>query len=98
MKNDYISEIYEKDKLVLHPYENFNDRGTYNRKLITKLLPNDYKLMFKRGVIHFQYKHLNYYFKPENEFHKQAVKNFYTLSDKVTDKHLIQRYKKLNLM
>ena len=34
MKNDYISEIYEKDKLVLHPYENFNDRGTYNRKLI----------------------------------------------------------------
>ena len=54
--------------------------------------------MFKRGVIHFQYKHLNYYFKPENEFHKQAVKNFYTLSDKVTDKHLIQRYKKLNLM
>ncbi len=36
MKNDYISEIYEKDKLVLHPYENFNDRGTYNRKLITK--------------------------------------------------------------
>ena len=36
MKNDYISEIYEKDKLVLHPYEDFNSRGTYNRKLITK--------------------------------------------------------------
>ena len=36
MKNDYISEIHEKDKLVLHPYENLKDRGTYNRKLIVK--------------------------------------------------------------
>ena len=38
MKNDYISEIFEKDKLVLHPYEDFNSRGTYNRKLITNLI------------------------------------------------------------
>ena len=36
MKNDYISEIHEKDKLVLHPYEDLKDRGTYNRKLIVK--------------------------------------------------------------
>jgi len=36
MKNDYISEIHEKDKLVLHPYEDLRDRGTYNRKLIVK--------------------------------------------------------------
>jgi len=36
MKNDYISEIHEKDKFVLHPYENLKDRGTYNRKLIVK--------------------------------------------------------------
>ena len=36
MKNDYISEIHEKDKLVLHPYENLKDRGTYKRKLIVK--------------------------------------------------------------
>jgi len=36
MKNDYISEIHEKDKLVLHPYEDLKDRGTYKRKLIIK--------------------------------------------------------------
>ncbi len=36
MKNDYISEIHEKDKFVLHPYEDLKDRGTYNRKLIVK--------------------------------------------------------------
>ena len=36
MKNDYISDIHEKDKLVLHPYEDFKSRGTYRRKLIVK--------------------------------------------------------------
>ena len=36
MKNDYISEIHEKDKLVLHPYEDLKFRGTYKRKLIVK--------------------------------------------------------------
>ena len=36
MKNDYISEIHEKDKLVLHPYEDLKDRGAYKRKLIVK--------------------------------------------------------------
>ena len=36
MKNDYISDIHKKDKLILHPYENLKDRGTYNRKLIVK--------------------------------------------------------------
>ena len=36
MKNDYISEIHEKDKLILHPYEDLKFRGTYNRKLIIK--------------------------------------------------------------
>jgi len=36
MKNDYISEIHEKDKLVLHPYEDIKFRGTYKRKLIVK--------------------------------------------------------------
>ena len=34
MKNDYISEIHKKDKLVLHPYEDMESRGTYDRKLI----------------------------------------------------------------
>ena len=36
MKNDYISEIHKKDKLVLHPYEDMESRGTYDRKLIVK--------------------------------------------------------------
>ena len=36
MKNDYISEIHEKDKKVLHPYEDLQSRGTYKRKLIVK--------------------------------------------------------------
>ena len=36
MKNDYISEIHEKDKLILHPYEDLKYRGSYNRKLIIK--------------------------------------------------------------
>jgi len=36
MKNDYISEIHDKDKLVLHPYEDFKSRGGYRRKLIIK--------------------------------------------------------------
>tara|TARA_B100001540_G_C15803027_1_gene640750 strand:+ start:22 stop:1395 length:1374 start_codon:yes stop_codon:yes gene_type:complete len=36
MKNDYISQIHEKDKKVLHPYEDLKFRGTYNRKLIVR--------------------------------------------------------------
>ena len=36
MKNDYISDIHEKDKLILHPYEDLQSRGTYKRKLIVK--------------------------------------------------------------
>tara|TARA_Y100000590_G_scaffold267065_1_gene299939 strand:- start:5054 stop:6430 length:1377 start_codon:yes stop_codon:yes gene_type:complete len=36
MKNDYISEIHQKDKLILHPYEDMESRGTYDRKLIVK--------------------------------------------------------------
>ena len=34
MTNDYIKNIHKKDKLLLHPYENLQDRGTYDRKLI----------------------------------------------------------------
>ena len=45
-----------------------------------------------------KYKHLNYYFKPTNEFHRQGVRNFYSLQDKVKDKHLNERYKKLGFI
>ena len=34
MSNDYIKNIHKKDKLLLHPYENLKDRGTYDRHLI----------------------------------------------------------------
>ncbi len=36
MKNDYVSDIHKKDKLILHPYEDLKDRGSYDRKLIVK--------------------------------------------------------------
>jgi len=34
MDNDYIKSIHKKDKFLLHPYENLQDRGTYERHLI----------------------------------------------------------------
>ena len=34
MSNNYIKDIHKKDKLLLHPYENLQDRGTYDRHLI----------------------------------------------------------------
>ena len=34
MGNDYIKNIHQKDKLILHPYENLQNRGTYERHLI----------------------------------------------------------------
>ena len=36
MKNDYITEIHKKDKLLIHPYEDFETKGSYDRKLILK--------------------------------------------------------------
>ena len=36
MKNDYVSQIHKKDKLLVHPYEDFETKGNYDRKLILK--------------------------------------------------------------
>ena len=36
MKNDYISQIHKKDKFLIHPYEDFETKGSYDRKLILK--------------------------------------------------------------
>ncbi|MDC0194949.1 aminotransferase [Alphaproteobacteria bacterium] len=36
MKNNYISQIHKKDKFLLHPYEDFETKGDYDRKLILK--------------------------------------------------------------
>jgi hypothetical protein len=59
-----------------------------------KLLPNDYKLVCKEGgILNFQYKHLNYYFKPENFWQRQQVKSWVTIKDKIKDKDLIALYK-----
>ena len=59
-----------------------------------RLLPNDYKLICKEGgVLRFQLKHLNYYFRSENSWQRQQVKLWITIKDKVKDKHLIALYK-----
>jgi len=62
-----------------------------------RLLPNDYKLICKGdregGVLRFQLRHLNYYFKSENFWHGQQVKQWVTTKDTVQDKHLIALYK-----
>ena len=59
-----------------------------------RLLPNDYKLICKEGgVLRFQLKHLNYYFKSENFWQRQQVKTWVTIKDKLKDKHLIALYK-----
>lgn len=59
-----------------------------------RLLPNDYKLICKEGgVLRFQLKHLNYYFKSENFWQRQQVKAWVTIKDKLKDKHLIALYK-----
>ena len=36
MTNDYITNILQKDKFLIHPYEDFETRGNYDRKLILK--------------------------------------------------------------
>ena len=59
-----------------------------------KLLPNDYKLICKEGVLRFQFKHLNYYFLPEVSWQKQSVKDWVTSDTLVTDKVLIGLYRK----
>ena len=64
-----------------------------------RLLPNDYKLICKEGgVLRFQLKHLNYYFKSENFWQRQQVKAWVTIKDKLKDKHLIALYKSKGYM
>ena len=64
------------------------------KKVRIRLLGNDYKLICKEGgILRFQYKHLNYYFKCENFWKGQQVKSWVTIKDKVQDKHLIELYK-----
>jgi len=59
-----------------------------------RLLPNDYKLICKEGgILRFQLRHLNYYFKSENFWKGQQVKAWVTIKDKLKDKHLIALYK-----
>jgi len=63
------------------------------------LLPNTYKLICKKGgIVRFQYKHLNYYFKTENDWHGITVKEWVSAKSKVKDKHLIALYKSKGYM
>ena len=73
-------------------------RYIMNRNLLSRMLPNDYKLFCRRGVLQFQLKHLNYYFESINEFHGQGVRKFYSPSNSIKDKDLLKRYKKARLI
>ena len=64
------------------------------KRVRIRLLPNDYKLICKEnGILRFQYKHLNYYFKCENFWQRQQVKSWVTSKDQIKDKDLIALYK-----
>jgi len=64
-----------------------------------RLLPNEYKLIIKvGGVLRFQHKHLNYYFRCDNGQDGNfwigvQVKSWVTSKEQVKDKHLIALYK-----
>ena len=63
-----------------------------------RLLPNDYKMILCEDMIQFQLKHLNYYFIPEVSWLRQSVKDWVLANSKITDKHLIMRYKDIGYM
>ena len=70
-----------------------------------RLLPNHYNLIIRErskshayGVLQFQHKHLNYYFKPEVSWTKQSMKDWTNASDLIDDQHLIKQYVKKGLM
>ena len=63
-----------------------------------RLLPNDYKLILKKGVVRFQFKHLNYYFLPQVWWERQSVKDWVTSKQRVTDKVLISLYQRKGYM
>jgi hypothetical protein len=67
-------------------------------KIKLKLLPNDYKLILKKDVVRFQFKHLNYYFIPEVWWERQSVKDWVTSKQRVTDKVLISLYQRKGYM
>ena len=69
-------------------------RYLIKKEKLSKLFPNDYKLICKEGgVLRLQYKHLNYYFKSDSSWQRQQVKNWDTVKSDVKDKHLIALYK-----
>ena len=59
-----------------------------------RLYPTDYKLICKRdGVLRFQFKHLNYYFKSKRSWEGVQVKSWVKNNNKVEDEHLNELYK-----
>tara|TARA_B100000767_G_scaffold241525_1_gene238054 strand:+ start:1706 stop:2881 length:1176 start_codon:yes stop_codon:yes gene_type:complete len=63
-----------------------------------RLYPVDYKLILRKDVIQFQYKHLNYYFLPEVSWLRQSVRDWTDAVPVVDDIHLREQYIKKGLM
>jgi len=89
----------ENEKTIIQKgRSNLKFRYVLERYYLSRLLPNNFNVTLRKKVIQFTHKHLNYYFLPEIEFHGQGVKNFYSISNKVSDEDLIERYKKLKFV
>jgi len=63
---------------------------------VLRLLPNDYNLILRKGVVQFQFKHLNYYFLPIVDWTGHSVKDWTHTFNLIDDKHLIKQYQKKN--
>ena len=72
-------------------------RQVISTKLLERLFPTDYNLIFRRGYIQFNYKHLNYYLKLDNEWYGKGVRDFFK-STHNKDKHLLERFRKLKFI
>jgi|TARA_Y100000310_G_scaffold298637_1_gene332742 hypothetical protein len=65
-----------------------------------RLMPQDYVLICRLGLLEFKLKSypLSYFIKPEKEYQGVQVRKFFDSTPKITDKHLIQNYKRIGLI
>lgn len=89
----------ENNKFIIRKGKiNLKFRYVLERYNLSRLLPNNFKVILRKKAIQFIHKDLNYYFLPEVEFHGQGVRSFYSISNTVNDVDLISRYKKLKFI